>query len=106
LLLFSEIVGRGAWLHQFHYDWTHIKRFIRPGGFLLLTTCCQGVSLGVEVLNLWGATTANGGRLPRRQEMADQLDAAGYTKVEVESLVPGDAFYSFKAFVCPEAPSS
>jgi cyclopropane fatty-acyl-phospholipid synthase-like methyltransferase len=75
----------------------HIRTFIRPGGFLLLTTCCQGGSINVEVLNLWGAATANAGRLPHRQEMTDQLYAAGYSKVEVVSLVAGDAFYSFKA---------
>ena len=37
----------------------HIKGFIKADGFLLLTTCCQGGSLPVEVLNLWGAATAN-----------------------------------------------
>jgi cyclopropane fatty-acyl-phospholipid synthase-like methyltransferase len=26
----------------------HIRQFIKPGGFLLLITCCQGGSLGVE----------------------------------------------------------
>jgi 4-hydroxy-2,2'-bipyrrole-5-carbaldehyde O-methyltransferase len=81
----------------------HIRQFIRPGGFLLLTTCCQGGSLGVEVLNLWGAATANAGRLPHRQEIADQLNAAGYTGIQIMSLVPGDAFYSFKALVSGEA---
>jgi hypothetical protein len=30
----------------------HLKKFIKPGGFLLLTTCCQGGNLGIEVLNL------------------------------------------------------
>lgn len=29
-----------------------IASFLRPGGFLLLTTCCQGGSLGAEALNL------------------------------------------------------
>lgn len=46
----------------------HVKGFMNSGGFLLLTTCCQGGSLGVEVLNLWGAATATGGRLPKRDE--------------------------------------
>jgi SAM-dependent methyltransferase len=79
----------------------HIMKFIRPGGFLLLTSCCQGGSLGVEALNLWGAATANAGRLPYRQEMVDQLYAAGFSAVQSMSLVPGDAFYSFKALVSP-----
>jgi 4-hydroxy-2,2'-bipyrrole-5-carbaldehyde O-methyltransferase len=83
----------------------HIMKFIRPGGFLLLTTCCQGGSLGVEALNLWGAATANAGRLPHRQEMLDQLYAAGYSDVEVTSLIPGDTLYSFKAYVSREVGS-
>jgi hypothetical protein len=37
----------------------HVKGFIKPAGFLLLTTCCQGGSLGVEVLNLWGCCDRN-----------------------------------------------
>jgi len=77
----------------------HIRQFIRPGGFLHLTTCCQGAGIGVEALNLWGAATANAGRLPHRQEMADQLSAAGYSNLRIMSLVPGDAFYSFKGIV-------
>ena len=81
----------------------HIRTFIRPGGFLLLTTCCQGGSITVEALNLWGAATANAGRLPHRQEMTDQLYAAGYSNVETVSLVAGDAFYSFKADSTGEA---
>ena len=75
----------------------HIGEFLKPGGFLLLTTCCQGGSLGVEVLNLWGAATATGGRLPTAEEMAGQLDEAGFTAVESISLIPGDKFYAFKA---------
>ena len=47
----------------------HVKGFMNSGGFLLLTTCCQRGSLGVEVLNLWGAATATCGRLPKRDEI-------------------------------------
>lgn len=74
-----------------------IREFLKPGGFLLLITCCQGGSLGVEALNLWGAATATGGRLPTAEEMAGQLREAGFTSVEATSLIPGDKFYAFKA---------
>ena len=74
-----------------------LKESVKPGGFLLLTTCCQGGSLGLEVLNLWGAATATGGRLPRADEMAAQLREAGFGQVESMSLVPGDSFHAFKA---------
>ncbi len=75
----------------------HIKEFIQPGGFLLVTTCCQGGSLGVEVLNLWGAATANCGRLPAADELVSQLQQAGFKDVQATRLIPGEAFFAFKA---------
>lgn len=76
----------------------HVKKFIKPGGFLLLTTCCQGGSLGIEVLNLWGAATTGCGRLPSVDEMVSQLNEAGYRNVQTSSLIPGDRFHAFKAY--------
>lgn len=78
---------------------SHLKGFLRPGGFLLLTTCCQGGNLGMEVLNLWGAATASGGRLPSAAEMQKLLVEAGYEGVDTMSLIPGDKFYAFRAGV-------
>src|SRR5271166_6325789 len=75
----------------------HVKGFMNSGGFLLLTTCCQGGSLGVEVLNLWGAATATGGRLPKRDEIVRQLQDAGYKNVKTIRPMTGEAFYAFKA---------
>jgi 2-polyprenyl-3-methyl-5-hydroxy-6-metoxy-1,4-benzoquinol methylase len=75
----------------------HIKGFVKASGFLLLTTCCQGGSLPVEVLNLWGAATAKCGRLPKVDEMTLQFHDAGYRDVEAIRLIPGDTFFAFKA---------
>jgi len=75
-----------------------IGRFLRPGGFLLLTTCCQGGSIGTEALNLWGAATRGAGRLPAEDELVDQLRQAGYSSVKTKNLVPGERFMSFQAF--------
>jgi len=75
----------------------HVRQFLKPDGFLLLTTCCQRGSLGVEVLNLWGAATTGSGRLPTAEEMVSQLHQAGFTAVEPISLIPGDKFYAFRA---------
>ena len=75
----------------------HVRKFIRPGGFLLLTTCCRGGNVGMELLNLWGAATATGGRLPHVPEMVRQLHDAGYADVQTISLIPGDRFYAFRA---------
>ena len=76
----------------------HMRKFIRPGGFLLLTTCCKGGNLGMEVLNLWGAATATGGRLPTVAQMREQLAEAGYGNVESIGLIPGDRFFAFRAY--------
>lgn len=75
----------------------HLKKFIKPDGFLLLTTCCQGGNLGMEVLNLWGAATATGGRLPSVAEMREQFAEAGYGNIDAIRLIPGERFFAFRA---------
>lgn len=76
----------------------HIAGFLKPGGFLLLTTCCQGGSIGSEALNLWGAATAGCGRLPSEEEMVDQLRLAGYSPVKTMNLLRGERFLALQAF--------
>lgn len=76
----------------------HIGSFLKPGGRLLLTTGCQGGSLGVEALNLWGAATRGAGRLPGEDELVQQLREAGYSKVKTTNLIPGDRFVAFEAW--------
>jgi 4-hydroxy-2,2'-bipyrrole-5-carbaldehyde O-methyltransferase len=75
----------------------HIRGFLKPGGFLLLTTGCQGGNLGIELLNLWGASTAGCGRLASNDELVLQLYKSGYKDVQAISLIPADKFYGFKA---------
>ena len=76
----------------------HIAGFLKPGGFLLVTTCCQGGSVGTEALNLWGAATRGAGRLPHEKELVRQLREAGYGIVKTKNLLPGDRFVAFQAF--------
>jgi 4-hydroxy-2,2'-bipyrrole-5-carbaldehyde O-methyltransferase len=76
----------------------HVGRFLKPGGFLLAITLCQGGSLGAEALNLWGAATTGAGRLPAEEEMLSQLRQAGYRGVKTMSLLPGDRCMAFQAF--------
>ena len=75
----------------------HVRRFLKPGGSLVLTTCCQGGNPGIEALNLWGASNAHGGRLPAAGETVEQLNEAGYASVDTMRLIPGDSFYAFHA---------
>ena len=74
-----------------------IREFLRDGGDLLITTCCQGGNIGIEALNLWAASNLHGGRLPEVAEMIHQLKQAGYEEVESFRLIPGDSFYAFRA---------
>lgn len=74
-----------------------IRQFIKPGGFLVLITCCRGGSPGVEILNLWGAATLTGGRLPSLDELIRQLKDAGYQEVQTVRLIPGEALFAFHA---------
>jgi len=76
----------------------HIGSFLRPGGFLLLTTICQGGSLGSETLNLWGAATSGAGRLPGEDELVGQFRQAGFGIVKKTNLFPGESFVAFQAF--------
>jgi SAM-dependent methyltransferase len=76
-----------------------LRRFLGAGGMLVVTTSCQGGSVGVEALNLWGAATGTGGRLPEVAEMVGQLRDAGYVGVEAIRFTPGDRFYAFRGLV-------
>jgi cyclopropane fatty-acyl-phospholipid synthase-like methyltransferase len=74
-----------------------LAAFLKPGGFLLAVTCCQGGSVAVEALNLWGAATAGAGRLPTVNEMTAQMREAGFGAVQTFRLAPGESFFAFKA---------
>jgi SAM-dependent methyltransferase len=75
-----------------------VAKFLKPGGFLLLTTLCQGGSVAGEALNLWGAATRGAGRLPGEGELVGQLREAGFGRVKTRNLLMGDRFVSFQAF--------
>jgi len=75
----------------------HVRSFLRPHGCLLLTTACQGGGPTTQILNLWGALTAGCGRLPGRDELTTQLEAAGFTAVRAWRLIPMESFYAFQA---------
>jgi SAM-dependent methyltransferase len=88
----------------------HVRKFLRPGGRLLVTTACRGGNPGMTVLNLWGAATEGAGRLPDVDEMQRQLGEAGFAGVRTLRLIPGQAYYAFVATYdgkspLPEVPS-
>jgi 4-hydroxy-2,2'-bipyrrole-5-carbaldehyde O-methyltransferase len=76
---------------------SHVRGFLKPGGRLVVTTACRGGSPTTEILNVWGALTAGCGRLPGRDELAEQLRAAGCSAVRSRHLIPGERIYAFVA---------
>jgi SAM-dependent methyltransferase len=76
----------------------HLKGFLRPDGFLVLVTGCQGGQPLMEMLNLWGAATEGADRLPAPDEMVAQIQAAGFERVQAKNFMPGDSFYMFVGY--------
>ena len=76
----------------------HLKAFLKPGGFLIIVTGCQGGQPLMEMLNLWGAATEGADRLPAPDEMVAQMQAAGFERVQAKNFMPGDAFYRFVGY--------
>lgn len=73
-----------------------VRSFLAPGGRVLLTSSCQGGgNLGLDVLNLWFAYAGFGGPLPRADELASQMEKAGFTGVRATRVVPGQPFCAF-----------
>lgn len=76
---------------------SHVRGFLRPGGRLVVTSSCRGGSPTTEILNVRGALTAGCGRLPGREELVEQLRAAGFSAVRSRRLIPGERVYAFVA---------
>jgi SAM-dependent methyltransferase len=75
----------------------HVQGFLKSGGRLLLTTCCQGGAAGARLLDFWASMTEGCGRLPSTAEMVAQLEEGGFCDIALESLIPGESFYAFVA---------
>jgi 4-hydroxy-2,2'-bipyrrole-5-carbaldehyde O-methyltransferase len=74
---------------------THLLSLLKPNGRLLLTTGCMNGGIEFELVNLIHATTKGWGRLPYKDEMVQQLSAAGFERNSATSLIPGDQYYAF-----------
>ena len=73
----------------------HLRGFLAPGGRLLLTTGCQGGSVGMALLNLWSASTRGCGRLPEAAELKEQIGSAGFAAPRAVRLMPGESYFAF-----------
>ncbi len=76
----------------------HLRNFLKPGGFLVLTTGCQGGQPMMELLNLWGVSTEGCDRLPYMDEMIEHMRAAGFRDARAMNPLPGDSFAVFVGY--------
>ena len=60
-----------------------------------MTSAFQGGQPMMELLNLWGASTENCGRLPYVDEMVEYMEKTGFDTIRYKNLMPGDSFYVF-----------
>lgn len=70
---------------------------IKPGGHLLLTTACQGGGPVLQAINIWVTVTEGYDALPYPDQLCEQLNAAGFSKVQKKKLIPYDSFWAFIA---------
>ena len=75
----------------------HLKRFLKPGGRILLTTGCSGGGIEFEPVNLIHASTKGWGRIPDKDEMLRQMEEAGFEQNHAVNLLllPGNKYYAF-----------
>jgi SAM-dependent methyltransferase len=76
----------------------HLLSFLKPGGMLLITTCCKGGSLVTDVLDIWGTSTEGCGGLPAPADIKRQMKEAGFKKIQSKNLVPGESFYALAGY--------
>lgn len=73
----------------------HIGSLLHPKGQLLLTTLCPENEPSIQLMNLWSSMTRGCGPLPSPDQLCDQLNEAGFDKIQIEKLMPG--FFVFSA---------
>lgn len=106
--------GRGAFdvvtLHNVIYYFPVAERtallgrlssFLKPGGRLLVTTCCKGGSTGMRLLDLWTSSTAGLGPLPEMDEVVARMRDAGLVEIEAWRAIPGERYFAFTATRAP-----
>lgn len=74
----------------------HVLTFLKPGGSLVITTCCADGGAPGDIINLWGAATKGCVRLPSRDEMKEHMMKAGFVGVEAKTPLPGGVFWMFR----------
>jgi SAM-dependent methyltransferase len=76
----------------------YLRGLLKPNGRILLTTGCMNGGIEFELVNLIHATTRGWGRLPDKDEMLQQLSAAGFQRNSAINLLPGNKYYAFTGY--------
>ncbi len=74
-----------------------VRRLLNPAGRLLLTTSCRGGSPAIAALHLWWTLSDVAEGLPERHALAMQISQAGFGRVRLRQLLPGESYYAFLA---------
>ena len=74
-----------------------LKGHLRSGGRLILSSCCQGGSAGMHLLNVWSSSTQGCGPLPQSSDLYQLIEDAGFTKIKMKRMIPGEAYFAFIA---------
>jgi SAM-dependent methyltransferase len=74
-----------------------LASFLRPGGRLIVSSSCRGGSPGMQMLDVWTRSVDGFGPLPSEDELAAQVRAAGFGRVDVRSLIPGERYVAIVA---------
>jgi SAM-dependent methyltransferase len=73
----------------------HLLGLVKPGGRIVLTTGCMNGSIEFELVNLIHGSTRGWGRLPEKDEMLEQMRAAGFEQCSASEILPGNKYYAF-----------
>jgi SAM-dependent methyltransferase len=74
-----------------------LASFLRPGGRLIVSSSCRGGSPGMQMLDVWTRSVDGFGPLPSEDELAEQVRAAGFGRIETRRLIPGERYLAVVA---------
>ncbi|MEM7158608.1 MAG: class I SAM-dependent methyltransferase [Myxococcota bacterium] len=74
-----------------------VASWVDPGGTVLLSSMCQGGTLGANVLDVWFSSLRECGPLPEADAVVQALKAAGLEPEPPRRVLPGEAFFLFVA---------
>lgn len=72
-----------------------LRGMLAPRGQLMVSTICQGGSIGLEMVNVWFCAAQFGGPLPAVDALVGMMQAGGFEDVKATRLMPGEEVWAF-----------